>query len=132
MLVTAGHRLVLNYNLIIRGVPQLAANLGNDFQKLSHILSLWNVDNDESRHDDSAFLVYLLNYRYTEEGLELARLKRNDRRRAHLVKQACEERDFCMFLAQLEHTQEGDCDEDDDYGGHCHRWGTRGDYHEIH
>ena len=126
MPVTSGYRLVLTYNLISHGEPQSAAVLGDDHAKLCRLLASWARSNEEAPEK----MAYLLDHQYTETGLRLNRLKGSDLRKAEFLKKACDEQDYCVFLAQLELSREGACDEPEDGYGYGYGSSYNGDYHE--
>jgi len=111
--VLAGHRLVLTYNLIhtTLGSKELSANSDISMSKLRSILSKW-INNLERGVDLPTKLAFLLQHQYTEASLCCDSLKGHDHQVAAHLREACQEYGFCFYLANLERTVEGGCDED--------------------
>lgn len=120
------------YNLVSHGKPQTAASLEDDHAKLCKLLASWTRSNESSTVaiDAPGTLAYLLDHEYTEAGLRLDRLKGQDRRKVEYLKRASDEQDFCIFLAQLELSREGGCDEPEDGYGYGYGSSYKGGYHE--
>jgi len=125
--VLAGHRLVLTYNLIHTslGSKELAANSNKSMTKLRFSLSKWKggIENDAKLPTKLAFL---LKHQYTDASLCYDGLKGHDQQVAAHLREACQELGFCFYLANLERTVEGGCDEDGGYYGYY-----SGGFHEI-
>lgn len=121
--VLSGRRLVLTYNLIhiTLGSKELGANSNKAMSKLRPLLSRWKEDVDEDPFLP-ATLAFLLEHQYTDASLCYDGLKGHDLQVAAHLREACEEHGFYFYLANLERSVEGGCDEDE-YGG--------GGYHEI-
>jgi hypothetical protein len=127
--VTSGYRLVLTFNLLSQGEPQLAASLGDDQAKLCNLLASWARSIQRMDGDAPLQLVYILEHEYTQAGLRLDRLKGNDRRKVAYLKGACDEQKFCVCLAQLELSKVGGVDENEDgYDSECL---NDAGYHEL-
>ena len=69
-------------------------------------------------------LAYLFEHQYTEANLCFAGLKGHDQHVGSHLREVCEEFGFCLYLASLEKSVYGGCDDDSD--GY-----TRASYHEI-
>jgi hypothetical protein len=128
--VTAGHRIVLTYNLLVRGdtaplssdpiAPKLAGELAG------RIAEHFGDEEPPKR------LVYLLDHEYTEHGLSWARLKGADASRAALLRAAADQVDceFALALADVHQTWSAFESGWDDrrYGsGRYRRWDDRDD-----
>ena len=124
--VTSGHRLVLTYNLIqsIGGPPRLASCLNDDQAKLNQMLALWTQTAQRERNDAPNFLAYMLDHKYTDANLRLDHLKGKDAFLARYLQAACQDQNFHFFLANLEHTKSGGCE--DTYDPYDHYGGRRG------
>jgi hypothetical protein len=95
--VTAGHRIVLTYNLLVQGdtaalasdeaPPKLAGELAGCIAE--------HFGDDKPRKR----LVYLLDHEYTEHGLAWTRLKGSDASRAALLRAAADQADCEVALA---------------------------------
>lgn len=123
----AGHRLVLTYNLIHTslGSKELAAKSNKSMAKLRSSLSKWK----EGIERDAKLpikLAFLLEHQYTDASLCYDGLKGHDQQVAAHLREACQELGFCFYLANLERTVEGGCDEDGGYDYYHF-----GDFHEI-
>lgn len=112
--ITSGYRLVLTYNLIHKapGVPQSAASLGNETLKLGNLLSIWKSNLESSKTRCPKMLAYMLEHKYTDANLRYDHLKGKDRLKTQYMNEACEEQGYCMFLANIERTVYGGCDEE--------------------
>lgn len=121
--VESGHRLVLTYNLIRRASDssQKATVLDDHKQNLDRVLGLWGEQGRETK------LVYILEHEYSVANLCFDQLKGKDQFRTRFLLEACQSQGFCLFFADLEHTQFGSVDEDEDDA----RWGNGPDYHEF-
>ena len=118
--VTSGHRLVLTYNLVQNvGGPTRLACLTDDQAKINQILAIWN-----HKVDYPPFLSYMLDHKYTDANLRLDHLKGQDAYLARYLQTACLDQDFCFFLANLERTISGGCEES--YDPYDHYGGRRG------
>ncbi|MCJ1401326.1 hypothetical protein MMC11_004538 [Xylographa trunciseda] len=109
--VASGHRLVLTYNLINRatGESRCAASLGKDKQMIADALLEWSSAHQQNWRYWP--LAYMLEHKYTEANLRFDHLKGNDRVRAHCLQDACREQGFSLFIANLEQTIIGACEE---------------------
>ena len=120
--VSSRHRLVLTYSLIHVSTcaPQLASSLVDDQLKLKKLLAEWNYSY-RNQIGCSQMLAYMLEHKYTDVNMRLAHLKGRDRSKANYLKAACEDQRLSFFLANLEHTKDGSCEEAynpcDHYGG---------------
>ncbi|MCJ1432049.1 hypothetical protein MMC27_001405 [Xylographa pallens] len=109
--IASGHRLVLTYNLVNRATEEsrCAASLGNDKQMVVKALQGWNSAYQQLPRYWP--LAYMLEHKYTEANLRFDHLKGRDRVRAHCLQEACGEEGFSLFLANLEQTIIGSCEE---------------------
>ena len=126
MPVTSGHRLVLTYNLVqaVGGPTRLASCLNDDQTKLNQILAIWNHKSQRKPMDAPPFLSYMLDHKYTDANLRLDHLKGKDAYLARSLQTACVDQGFCFFLANLERTVSGGCEET--YDPYDHYGGRRG------
>lgn len=94
--VTSGYRVVLTYNLLLRGGPA-TSGAGADPELVSGLTSCLNEHfaSSEGPHR----LVYLLDHEYTRRGLEWSRLKGDDSRRVTLLRAAAERAGCEIVLA---------------------------------
>ncbi|KAL8936703.1 MAG: hypothetical protein Q9211_004054 [Gyalolechia sp. 1 TL-2023] len=130
--VTSGHRLVLTYNLIqLAGGPrQLASSLNDDHTRLARVMALWNDLSKRPRaHTTSdacpSFLAYILEHKYTDANLRSDHLKGKDAQQFRALQAACQDQGMLLFLANLEHSKDGSCEDycDGHYGGrHGYYW----------
>lgn len=60
------------------------------------------------------YLAYLFKHQYTDASLSYDGLKGHDRQVAAHLREVCTEYGFCVYLANLERSVYGGCDEDDD------------------
>lgn len=79
-------------------------------------------------------LAYILEHEYTQPRLDM--LKDNDRRKVKYLKGACDEQKYCVYLADLELSKEGDVDEgdfdeDEDEDGYRSECLNDAGYHEL-
>ncbi len=123
--VTSGHRVVLTYNLLLRGEPVAATELDPAVvADLAHCLAdHFGPDGEPNR------LVYLLDHEYTQRSLGWSRLKGPDARRAELLAAAAE-RTGCeamLALADVHETWTADADDEDGYSGYRGHYG----WHEV-
>jgi len=110
---------VLTYNLlhIAPGALHSAVNLDIETLKLRKLLSVWRRDT-ESGDRLPKMLAYMTEHKYTGANLRLDHLKGRDRATAQCLRYACEKQSFCFFLANLEHTIVGGCEESGYSKGH--------------
>jgi hypothetical protein len=99
--VTSGYRVVLTYNLLVRG-DTVASAAGRTDPGLAGDLARCL----EEHFDDAGKptrLVYLLDHEYTERALGWARLKGSDASRAAVIRKAAEAADceFALALAEV-------------------------------
>ncbi|MFV2088484.1 2OG-Fe(II) oxygenase [Micromonospora sp. LOL_021] len=117
--VTAGHRIVLTYNLLLAGDPVTlaAGSLGQDLVTgLAGCLD----DHFAEPTDGPARLVYLLDHEYTQRALGWDRLKGDDVGRAAAVRAAAQAAgcEVTLALAELQETWSA-LDPEESWG----RWG---------
>lgn len=118
---------MLTYNLVhdVLGLKELAANSDKGMAKLRLLFALWKDSLDKGYVPDA--LAFLFEHQYTDASLRYDGLKGHDQQVASHFRDVCEQYGYCFYLANLERTVEGDCDEDSD-GGYCR--GSKG-FHEI-
>ncbi len=111
--MTAGYQLTLIYNLLYIGTetPKLAADFDNELQELEKTVALWKAAYERYEPDAPNMLVHLLDHRYSSENLKEEVLEGNDRLRAQYLKDVCGKNGFLIFLADLEYTIEGNCED---------------------
>lgn len=112
--VKAGYRWVLTYNLVHcapEGERPSAARNCLEVLSLRDNLKNWRKDlqTGESAHRQ---LIYLLRHKYTDASLKLSALKGRDHVKAHILKDACDESDFLLYLASLERVVSGGAEEE--------------------
>ncbi|HMR95865.1 MAG TPA: 2OG-Fe(II) oxygenase [Microthrixaceae bacterium] len=127
--VETGHRVVLTYNLSLRGetmapltddpsaVTATAELLGRHFNELP--APRWRNDRQAAEPPDR--LVVLLDHQYTERGLRWSHLKGHDATRVEMLRKAAEVVGCEIALAQAEIQETRDCYEDEPP-----RWGRSG------
>ncbi|GAA0734354.1 2OG-Fe(II) oxygenase [Dactylosporangium roseum] len=98
--VTSGYRVVLTYNLLLKGDSVAAAAGRTDPRLTAELAECLNQHFGDS--DEPARLVYLLDHEYTQRGLGWARLKGDDASRAALVRAAALAADCEVALALAE------------------------------
>jgi hypothetical protein len=123
--VTSGYRVVLTYNLLLKGDP-VAASAGRTDPGLVAELARC-LDGHFGRRDEPTRLVYLLDHEYTERALGWARLKGSDASRAAAVRAAADAADCEATLALAELHETWDAYEDDPSG----RYWDYNDYDET-
>jgi len=96
--VTAGHRIVLTYNLLVRGDTAAPAS-GEAPSRLAGELAGCIAEHFGDSDEPPKRLVYLLDHEYTEHGLAWTRLKGGDARRAALLRAAADRADCEAALA---------------------------------
>ena len=123
--VTSGHRVVLTYNLLLRGEPVAATELDPALvADLAHCLADHFGPVGEPNR-----LVYLLDHEYTQRSLGWSRLKGPDAQRAALLAAAAE-RTGCeamLALADVHETWTAYPDDEDRYSGYRGRYGWHED-----
>ena len=118
--VTAGHRLVLTYNLIDteeKSTLQLAANSETSDAKLERILNRWKDQGsflDTRTMNDIDYITYCLEHQYTEESLCLSNLKGHDKQIVAQAARIGPQAEYSICLATLERKHAGAVDEDED------------------
>ena len=122
--VTSGHRIVLTYNLHLRGTaagPTTTAAPPATVEAVARCLDehfTTPIEAPQWRHDVSPTeppnrLVYLLDYEYTQRGLSWARLKGDDAGRAPVVQAAAAHADCDVVLALADVHEVWSCSEPD-------------------
>lgn len=116
--VTSGYRLVLTYNLIytLPGPLQTATTVTDETTKLRNTLAYWRKSYNDFE-DCPGMLAYILKHRYTDANLGWKSLKGRDQVNMRSLMDACGKENFCVYLANLEKSVGGACDE---YGGDFH------------
>lgn len=108
--ITSGRRLVLTYNLIHNTIDSKELNSRSDkgMAKLRAVFSRW-----KEMQDAPKTLALLLDHQYTEASLCYAGVKGHDQHVGSHLREICEEHGFYLYLANLEKSVFGECDEDD-------------------
>lgn len=107
--MTSGYRLVLTYNLIrASGNTVFGANHSHERMELSGVIARWK-DCYESTRNCPRLLAYVLQHKYTEACLSSKQMKGPDQLRVQHLDDVCAEHGFCVYLALLERTISGDC-----------------------
>lgn len=101
--VRSGHRIVLTYNLLLRGEPDVAAT-PESVDALTALLRAHFATPPPARWRDEPTqppdrLIYLLDHEYTERGMDWRRLKGDDATRAAALGAAAEQADCDIALA---------------------------------
>lgn len=111
--VASGYRMVLTYNLVASDAQfPSASTLGDKSTRVGKILERWQDLGGESISAQSMSLAYILKHEYTQASLRVGLLKGKDRDKWRFLYQACSARDCRLYLAQLEYTRSGGCDDD--------------------
>jgi hypothetical protein len=131
--VRSGYRIVLTYNLLLRGGPTAAGEAevdrgtadtiaaGVEKHFATPVSPRWR--GDSSAGEPPARLVYLLDHEYTQRGLSWSRLKGSDASRAAMLREVAERTDCDIVLALADVHEIWSCyGPDDDYDP---RWGRR-------
>lgn len=119
--ITSGYRLVLVYNLVQRstGPTQSAAILAREKKELSSMLGSWARGVKKEKSKAPMFLIYQFDYEYTDVSLRFESLKGLDKVKAEYLREICSKVGVGFYLASMERTEYGPCDED----YHKHRYG---------
>jgi len=99
--VTSGYRIVLTYNLILKGDTVAAAAVQADPALTGQLAGCLGEHFGKSS-DEPTRLVYLLDHEYTQRALGWARLKGDDASRAAMVRAAAQNVDCEVALALAE------------------------------
>ncbi len=112
--VTAGHRIVLVYNLTLRGsgTPPTAPDFGSQEERISAILADWRT---ASAVGDK--LVWLLEHDYSEAGLSFDALKNTDAAVGSVLARAARQAQHTLVAAILRIEEFGHADESGGYPG---------------
>ncbi|KAI4204825.1 MAG: hypothetical protein LQ350_000891 [Teloschistes chrysophthalmus] len=87
----------------------------------------WFHSTEDDSDDPGDIAIYVLRHKYTDASLRTDHLKGTDRARAQCLEAACKAHNFVFFLANMETSRHGGCDEDD--MGYYTRQG--GQYHKL-
>lgn len=111
--VTSGYRIVLTFNLIQTGTTMLKgiSTYNERTASLKAALDQWDIV------CDPAFLIYLLEHKYTDASVSLDRLKGNDLTRVQSVAKMADETNCVCYLASVEKEVVSSVDEGRDYYG---------------
>lgn len=128
--ITSGYRLVLTYNLIdlSQGLERSAAMLSREKRMLQHIIPFWARSIEEPLSKAPDFLAYKLDHEYTDASLKFQSLKGLDKVRAEYLREVCAWANVCFYLASMERTVVGSCEEEYSGYGRWERYRTQ----EIH
>ncbi|RYP56457.1 hypothetical protein DL771_011776 [Monosporascus sp. 5C6A] len=116
--VKAGYRFVLTYNLAINPAvkpPSATSVLRKSQGLLRPVLESW-LDDVKTGRRKATPLYYVLSHKYTEANISLQALKTTDRVRVQVLRAACLELGFDLFLTTLEKTETGTVEEEYGYG----------------
>jgi 2OG-Fe(II) oxygenase superfamily len=108
--VRSGHRIVLTYNLLLRGEPDVAASPESVDALTGYLREHFATSPPARRRDVSTRppdrLVYLLDHEYPERGLGWRRLKGDDAARAATLRAAAGQADcdIALALAEIQET----------------------------
>lgn len=127
--VLSGRRLVLTYNLVhtTLALKELAANSDRGMAKLRLLFSRWKCNIEEGL-SLPATLAFLFEHQYTNYSLCYNGLKGHDRQVAAHLREVCIEYGFCFYLANLERSISGGCDE---YDGCGYGYGRSAGFHDL-
>ncbi|KAK2858494.1 hypothetical protein FQN49_004680 [Arthroderma sp. PD_2] len=109
--ITAGHRLVLTYNLILDGASSVPTAPTSKTTPLSNAMQRWKSRVEEDGLD---YLLYKLSHMYTDSSLSFQKMKGKDSQRMIELQAACQALDFNLYLGNVERRVYGGCD---DYPG---------------
>lgn len=136
--VTAGHRIVLTYNLTIGGdaptvalpaqtaqVDALAGSIKRYFE--TRRPPRWSHD---ARREPPDRLAYLLDHQYTRRSLAWGRLKNADAARVAALREVARRLDCEIFLALADVHESWSCEDEEGLYGYHRRRGWRGGYDE--
>ena len=126
--IKQGHRVVLTYNLMVKGKAEAADIAADQIKALARQIrdffdssaSPRGSSNRKSEPPDR--LVYLLDHQYTPRGLAWTRLKNADAMRAMALREVARQLDCEIFLALADVHETWAC-EDDDSGYRDRGWG---------
>jgi hypothetical protein len=125
--VRSGYRVVLTYNLLLRGEPTTAAGSEVDAPAVDGVASCldehfttpvdrrWRMAGPPE--DPPSRLVYLLDHEYTRRGVDWSRLKGGDAPRAAVLRAAADRIDCEVVLALADVHETWSAFEPDDYWG---------------
>ena len=120
----AGHRLMLEYDLILPSPARLPslAGMNSEKGKLRDTLAVWNsAVTKENVTQNSSFptlFAHVCNSIYKSQSLNLDVLQGNDHFRAAYLRDLCASFDMGLYIANLDRTLTGFCEDyhdDDDY-----------------
>jgi len=115
--VTSGYRWVLTYNLAVdptRAMGRPSAALARTEAKpLRHALRRWL--SQPKPHREADYLYYALDHEYTEANISHRGLKTRDLAVVNILHQLSAAMPFHIFLAVLEKSQLGSCEDEEDY-----------------
>jgi hypothetical protein len=107
------------------GSKELSANSDKGMAKLRSLFSRWKNDIEKSLSSPTS-LAFLFEHQYTDASLRYEGLKGHDRQVAAHLRKVCIEYGFCFYLANLERSVSGGCDEYDGYN-----YGHRSGFHAL-
>ena len=116
--VTAGHRLVLTYNLIADRsktcVPAAPEGMNDSIVALQQLSRHWETNLTVPSSSHPRFLLYKLKHQYTQASLKLNALKGQDLNRTRLLYEVAIEQGATLYLANLKKTlhKDDDCDDE--------------------
>lgn len=114
---------MVTYNLVhvAPRAAQLASGPSDSQNKIESLLLELRDGFNAQTSGWPKMLAYILDHKYSDANLRLDHMKGKDCSKARHLRAACESQDFCFFLANLELSREGGCDETydqyDHYGG---------------
>jgi hypothetical protein len=119
--VLSGRRLVLTYNLIhtTLQVYELTSGANKGILKLKTLFTWWK-DNLKRGASISKALAYVLEHQYTAASLAFDGLKGHDQQVVAHIRELCEKERIYLYLANMDVTIVGGCDEDASDGGRYH------------
>ena len=118
MKVSAGHRLVLTYNLVNANPynpAKVPAKFDGKKKQLETVLALWKDQCRKTTTGSPKVLACVLQHLYTEQTLCSSGLKGGDRIVGHCLSELCQKHGFSLYLAMVEYGKGGRVrDEDND------------------
>lgn len=123
--IKSGYRLALVYNLVqtMTGTTSASSFPLQAKDALGDILHSWDlgVKRDVTMASDT--LIYRLDHQYSNASISFDTLKGQDRIKAKYLKEFCAANNICLYLASMQRTKEGGCEDEDYYPYRYNRYG---------
>ena len=122
--ITAGHRLILTYNLVRagKGRPPKPPDYAEQQVSIAALLQKWRDSRTQPDDDGPEKLVYPLEHAYTPAELGFTALKGADAAAAGVLAAAAQQAGFDLHLALLTVEESGAAEYADSYGSRRGRW----------